>query len=81
MQIPVEKHQNLFGFELSQYHKSGSTVSSSELVVARRDCSWLGNTLCLCLPVRPTQAVPESCLKSLAIHFEVNTFDILLSWE
>ena len=39
--------------ELSQYRKSGSTLSSSEPVAAHRDCSRLGNALCLCSPVRP----------------------------
>ena len=34
--------------ELSQYSKSGNTVSSSEPVTASSDCCRLGNTLCLC---------------------------------
>ena len=64
--------------ELSQYSKSGSTFSSSEPVVASRDCSRLGYSLCLCLPVRPAQTVLEHCPKSLAIDFAVKTFDCLL---
>ena len=53
--------------ELSQYSKSGSMVSSSEPAAARSDCRRLGNALCLCWPVRPAQAVPESGPKSLAV--------------
>ena len=52
---------------MSQHRKSGSMFSSSEPVVARSDCSQLGNALCLCSPVRPAQAVPESGPKSLAV--------------
>ena len=55
--------------ELSRYRKSGSTFSSSEPVAARSDCRRLGNALCLCSPVRPTQAEPESGPKSLAVDF------------
>ena len=55
--------------EPSQYSKSGSMFSSSEPVAARSDCSRVGNALCLCSPVRPTQAVPESGPKSLAVDF------------
>ena len=45
---------------------------------ASRDCCQLGNALCLCLPVRPAQAVPERRErgpKSLAIDIAVKTFD------
>ena len=55
--------------ELSRYRKSGSTFSSSEPVAARSDCRRLGNTLCLCSPVRPAQAEQESGPKSLAVDF------------
>ena len=61
----LTKHWNL----LSQYHKSGSMFSSSEPVDAHSDCSRLGNTLCLCLPVLPLQAELESSPKSLAVDF------------
>ena len=44
--------------ELSQYSKSGSMFSSSKP-------ASLENALCLCLPVRPAQAVPECCPKIL----------------
>ena len=64
--------------ELSQYRKSGSMFSSSELVVARSDCSRLGNALCLCSPVRPADAVPERGPKSLAIDIAVKSFHCLL---
>ena len=55
----------------------------SLLGMASRDCSLLGNwsqkhSLFLCLPVQPSQAVPEHCLKSLALDFAVKTFDFLL---
>ena len=53
----------------SQYHKSCRMFSSSELVAASSDCCRLENTLCLCLPVLPVQAEPESWPKSLAEHF------------
>ena len=55
--------------ELSQYRKSGSMFSSSEPVAASSDCRRLGNALCLCSPVRPAQAEPESGPKSLAVDF------------
>ena len=55
--------------ELRQYRKSGSMFSSSEPVAARSDCRRLGNALCLCSPVRPAQAEPESGPKSLAVDF------------
>ena len=55
--------------ELSQYQKSGFIFSSSEPVAASSDCRWLGNTLCLCLPVRLAQAEQESSPKSLAVDF------------
>ena len=57
---------------LSQYHKSGSTFSSSEPVAASSNCSRLGNTLCLqCLPVQPAQALLERSPNSSAIYFAV----------
>ena len=59
----------LLTLELSQYRKSGSIFSSSEPVAARSDCRRLGNSLCLCSPVRPAQAEEESCPKSLAVDF------------
>ena len=43
--------------------------SSSVPVAARSDCRRIGNALCLCSPVRPAQAVPESGPKSLAVDF------------
>ena len=46
----------LLTLELSQYRKSGSIFSSSEPVAAHSDCRRLGNSLCLCSPVRPAQA-------------------------
>ena len=45
----------------------------------QQDCSRLGNVLCLCSPVRPSQAVPERWPKSLAVDFAVKTFDYRLS--
>ena len=64
--------------EVSQYRKSGSTLSSNEPDAARSDCRQLWNALCLCLPVLPAKAVPERCPKSLAIDFAVKSFDCLL---
>ena len=54
--------------------------SPSEPVAARSDCRRLGNALCLCSPVRPAQAEPESGpnLKSLAVNFVLSTLDYLL---
>ena len=66
--------------ELSQYCNSGSNFSSSEPVVASSDCSWLRNTLYLCLPIQPAQAVPEHCSKSSAIDFAVKTFNYLIEY-
>ena len=48
-------------------NKSGSPFPSSEPVAARRDCSRLGNSLCLCLPIHPAQVVPECSPKSSAL--------------
>ena len=55
--------------EQCKFCKSDSMFSSSEPVTACIHCSRLGNSLCLCLPVRPAQAVPasESGPKSLAV--------------
>ena len=61
--------KTLLTLELSQYRKSNSTFSSSEPVAARSDCRQLGNALCLCSPVRPAQAEPESGPKSSAVDF------------
>ena len=43
--------------------------SSSEPVATRSDYRRLGNAMCLCSPVRPAQAEPESGPKSLAVDF------------
>ena len=75
------KHLNLFDRRIesvSQDSESGSTFSSSEPVAARSDCRGLGNTLYLCSPVRPAQAVPLPQLEELAIDFAVKPFDYLL---
>ena len=47
-------------------------------VAAHSDCCRLWNTLCLCLPVLPAQAVPERCSQSLPVDFALQTFDYLL---
>ena len=52
--------------------------SSSKPVAAHSDCRRLGNALCLCSPVGPAQAVPQSGPKSLAVDFALFTFDNLL---
>ena len=73
----------LLTLELSQDSKRGSIFTSSELVAASSNCSRLGNSLCLCLPllpVHPAQALLELGPKSLAIDFAVKTFDCLLDW-
>ena len=69
--------QSFLTLKLSQ---SGGTFafSSSKPVAALKDCSRLGNALCLCLPVQRAQAVPERCPKSSAIDFAFETFDSLL---
>ena len=43
--------------------------SSREPVATRSDYRRLGNAMCLCSPVRPAQAEPESGPKSLAVDF------------
>ena len=53
-------------------------IFSSREPVASCCCHRLWNTLCLCLPVLPVQAEPESCPKSLAVDFALWTFDYLL---
>ena len=65
----LQSIKTLLTLELSQYRKSGSMFSSSEPVAARSDCRRLGNALCLCSPVWPAQAEPESGPKSLAVDF------------
>ena len=65
----LQSIKTLLALELSQYRKSGSMFSSSEPVAARSDCRRLGNALCLCSPVRPAQAEPESGPKSLDVDF------------
>ena len=68
----IYKASNLFDYWLSHY--SHSRVAVSSLKQACRGLQrllliqcWLGNTLYLCLPIRPAQAVPKCCPKSLAI--------------
>ena len=93
LSLPYIKLSYFLTQELCQYSKSGGMFSSSKPVMASshcsllgmasRDCSLLGNwsqkhSLFLCLPVQPSQAVPEHCLKSLALDFAVKTFDFLL---
>ena len=77
-------HKTFLTLELSQYCKSGSMSSSSEPVAACSYCCWLGNTLCLCLPVQPAQAVPERGPKSSAIDLAVKSsivfWNSLLEW-
>ena len=48
-----------------------------------RDCSRLGNTLCLCSPVQPAQVVPERYPKSSAIDFAVKAAMVFWNslWE
>ena len=53
--------KTILTLNLSQYQKSGSNFSSREHVAACRDCQWIGNALCLCLPVRPAQAFGSDC--------------------
>ena len=65
----LQSIETFLPLELSLYRKSSSMFSSSEPVAARSDCRPLGNVRCLCSPVRPAQAVPESCPKSLAVDF------------
>ena len=57
--------KTLLTLELSQYHKSGSTFSQSEPVAASSNFCQLGNSLCLCLPARTSQAVQECCPRAL----------------
>ena len=65
----LQSIKTLLTLEMSQYHKSGSMVSSSKPVAASIDCLLQGNTLCLCVPAQPAQAEQESCPKSLALDF------------
>ena len=48
--------------ELSQYSKRGSTFSSNKPVEVHSHSHLLGNTLYLCLPVQPAQAL--SCARA-----------------
>ena len=43
----MRKNQSSLPKILSQYRKSGSTISSSDPVATRSNCSRLVNTLCL----------------------------------
>ena len=70
----LQSIKTFFALELSQYSKSGSIFSSSEPVAASSDCSQLGNTLRLCLPILPAHAVPESNPKSLAVDLDTQTW-------
>ena len=60
--------------ELSQYHKRGSTFSSSKQVAACSDCQYP----VFVLASLPAQAVAERCPKSLANNFAVKSFDSLV---
>ena len=55
----LQSIETLLALELSQYRKSGSMLSSSELFAARSGCRRLGNALCLCSPVRPAGERPQ----------------------
>ena len=55
----IQSIKTLLALELSQYRKSVSTFSSSELVAARSDYRRLGNALYLCSPVRPAGERPQ----------------------
>ena len=52
---------------------SVSSFPSSKLVAAHSSLR-VGNTLCLCLPILPTQAVPQRGSKSSGIDFAVILF-------
>ena len=56
----LQSINTLLTLVLSQYSKSGSIFSKQAGAVCS-NCCWLGNTMCLCLPVWPSQAVHESC--------------------
>ena len=55
----LQSIKTLLTLELCQYSQSGSMFSSSKPVMASSNCCRFGNILCLCLPVRPVQAVQE----------------------
>ena len=56
----LQSIETFLTLELSQYSKSGCTLSSSEPVAARSDdCPRPRNSLCLCSPVLSAQAVLE----------------------
>ena len=76
MALNLQSIKTFLTLKLSQYSKSGGMFPSSEPVMASSDFSLLGNTLCLCLPVWPSQAVPECCPKSLAIDFWTQTWTL-----
>ena len=69
--LNLQSIETLLALELTQiqYRKSGSVFSSSESVAASKDCSRLGNALCLRLPILPVQAEQKSWPKSLAVDF------------
>ena len=51
----LQSIKTLLTLELSQYSKSGSTVSSNKPVAALSDYHRLGIALCLISPVKPAQ--------------------------
>ena len=64
-------HQHLFDSWISQYSNIKQVAASSY-----SGCCRLGNTLCLCWPVQPALAVPESCPKSSSIDFAVKNLPL-----
>ena len=73
----LQSMETFLTLDLSQDLKSGGTFSSNKQVAASTDSARLlpshsssqcrlGNTLCLYLPIRPAQAVPEPSPKNSA---------------
>ena len=75
--VEAQKFKSIKTF-LTLWLVSGSTFSSKGQVAASSSCSRLGNTLFLCFPVWPAQAVQGHTPKSSGIDFAVKTFYCLL---
>ena len=72
--LVVQSIKAFLTLDLSQYRKSGGMFSSSKQVMARSDCCWLRNTLCLCLPVQPARVLSLSpCHCNDHLQLEIDT--------
>ena len=63
----------------SKWFSIASVVPEVGMLLLHSYNSWLGNSLCLCLPIWPAEAVLQCCPKCLVI--ELNLKHLIAFWE